>query len=129
MVLPTKVSPEQFSPADDVLVRLGSPLSVKSFAKVDGVELNAKERNRFKEIYGKEIVVGGMGIKEAIVEMANTPGFEMLPLDQQQENIKHIHEQYAKAAKQTLLMESPELVQRIEKLKANREAFGIYFKQ
>lgn len=129
MVLPTKVSPAQFSPADDVLVRLGSPLSVKSFAKVDGVELDAKERNRFKEIYGKEIVVGGMGIKEAIVEIANTPGFEMLPLDQQQENIKHIHEQYAKAAKQTLLMESPELVQRIEKLKANREAFGIYFKQ
>lgn len=129
MVLPTKVSPEQFSPADDVLVRLGSPLSVKSFAKVDGVELKPAERNRFKEIYGKEIVVGGMGIKEAIVEMANTPGFELIPLDQQQENIKSLHEQYAKAAKQTLLMESPELVQRIEKLKANREAFGIYFKQ
>lgn len=129
MVLPTRVSPEQFSPADDVLVRLGSPLSIKSFNKVNGVELNPVERNRFKEIYGKEITVGGMGIKEAIVEMANTPGFELIPLDQQQENIKSLHEQYAKVAKQTLLMESPELVQRIEKLKANREAFGIYFKQ
>lgn len=129
MILPTRVSPAQFSPADDVLVRLGSPLSVKSFNKVDGVELNPVERNRYKEIYGKEIVVGGMGIKDAIVEMANTPGFELIPLDQQQGNIKSIHEQYAKAAKQTLLMESPELVQRIEKLKANREAFGIYFKQ
>lgn len=128
-VLPTRVSPAQFSPADDVLVRLGSPLSIKSFAKVDGVELNPVERNRFKEIYGKEVVVGGMGIKDAIVQMANTPGFELIALDQQQENIKNIHEQYAKAAKQMLLMESPELVQRIEKLKANREAFGIYFKQ
>lgn len=129
MVLPTRVSPAQFSPADDVLVRLGSPLSVKSFSKVDGVELNPVERNRYKEIYGKEIVVGGMSIKDAIVEMANTPGFELIPLDQQQENIKSLHGQYAKAAKQMLLMESPELVQRIEKLKANREAFGIYFKQ
>lgn len=129
MVLPTRVSPEQFSEADDILVRLGSPLSVKGFDKVDGVELTATERNRFKQIYGKEVVSAGRDIKSAIVEMAMTPGFDMLPLDQQQENIKAVHRKYADAAKSMLLMETPDLQMRIEKLKANREAFGIYYKE
>lgn len=129
MVLPTRVSPEQFSEADDILVRLGSPLSVKGFEKVDGVELTAEERNRYKQIYGKETIAGGRDIKTAIVERATTPGFDLLPLDQQQENIKAVHRQYQNQAKQALLQESPDLVARIEKLKANREAFGIYYKE
>jgi hypothetical protein len=129
MVLPTRVSPEQFSEADDILVRLGSPLSVKGFDKVDGVELTAEERNRYKQIYGKEVVSSGRDIKGAIVEMAYTPGFDTLPLDQQQENVKAVHRKYQDAAKQLLLSESPDLVARIEKLKANREAFGIYYKE
>lgn len=128
MVLPTRVSPEQFSEADDILVRLGSPLSVKSFDKVDGVELTATERNRFKELYGKGVVSAGRDVKMAIVEMATTPGFDLLPLDQQQQNIKNVHEQYAKAAREMLKLENPELQMKIEKLKANREAFGIYYK-
>lgn len=129
MVLPTRVSPEQFSEADDILVRLGSPLSVKGFNKVDGVDLTAEERNRYKEIYGKGVVTDGRDIKAAIVEMAYTPGFDTLPLDQQQENVKAVHRKYQQIAKDMLLSESPDLVARIEKLKANREAFGIYYKE
>lgn len=129
MVLPTRVSPEQFSEADDILVRMGSPISVKSFQRIDGVELTAQERNRFKQIYGKEIFNSGMGIKDAIVETANTPGFASLPLDQQQGYIKKVHGDYMDAAKQVLLMESPDLQARIDKLKANREAFGLYYKE
>jgi len=129
MILPTRVSPEQFSPADDILVRLGGPIGVKSFNKVDGVELTGEQRNRFKEIYGKEIVVGGLNVKDTIVEMANAPGFDLLPLDSQQKNIKNVHEMFTKAAKDQLLLESPELSQKIEKLKANREAFGLYYKE
>lgn len=129
MVLPTRVSPEQFSEADDILVRLGSPMSVKSFDKVDGVELTAEERNRYKHIYGKEVVSEGRDIKAAIVENATTPGFDLLPLDQQQEVIKSVHRKYQGMAKDMLLQESPDLVARIEKLKANREAFGIYYKE
>jgi hypothetical protein len=129
MILPTRVSPEQFSPADDILVRLGGPIGVKSFERVDGVELTGEQRNRFKQIYGQEIVVGGLGIKDSIVEMANAPGFELLPLDSQQKNIKHIHEMYVKAAKDQLIMENPEITNKIEKLKANREAFGLYYKE
>lgn len=129
MVLPTRVSPEQFSEADDILVRLGSPMSVKSFDKVDGVELTAEERNRYKQIYGKEVVSEGRDIKAAIVENATTPGFDLLPLDQQQEVIKSVHRKYQGMAKDMLLQESPDLVARIEKLKANREAFGIYYKE
>jgi hypothetical protein len=129
MILPTRVSPEQFSPADDILVRLGGPIGVKSFERVDGVELTGEQRNRFKQIYGQEIVVGGLGIRDNIVEMANAPGFELLPLDSQQKNIKHIHEMFVKAAKDQLIMENPELNNKIEKLKANREAFGLYYKE
>jgi hypothetical protein len=129
MILPTRVSPEQFSPADDILVRLGGPIGVKSFNRIDGVELTGEQRNRFKEIYGKEIMVGGLGIKDTIVEMANNPGFSLLPLDAQQKNIKNIHELFTAAAKDQLIMEMPEISQRIEKLKANREAFGLYYKE
>jgi hypothetical protein len=129
MILPTRVSPEQFSPADDILVRLGGPIGVKSFERIDGVELTGEQRNRFKQIYGQEIVVGGLGIKDTIVEMANAPGFDLLPLDSQQKNIKHIHEMFTKAAKDKLLLESPDISQKIQKLKANREAFGLYYKE
>lgn len=129
MILPTRVSPEQFSPADDILVRLGGPIGVKSFERVEGVELTAEQRNRFKQIYGQEIVVGGLGVKDTIVEMANAPGFELLPLDAQQKNIKNVHETFTNAAKDKLIMESPDLSQKIEKLKANREAFGLYYKE
>ncbi len=129
MILPTRVSPEQFSPADDILVRLGGPIGVKSFDRIDGVELTGEQRNRFKQIYGKEIMVGGLGIKDTIVEMANNPGFELLPLDSQQKNIKNIHELFTAKAKDQLIMEMPEISQRIEKLKANREAFGLYYKE
>jgi hypothetical protein len=129
MILPTRVSPEQFSPADDILVRLGGPIGVKSFERVDGVELSGEQRNRFKQIYGREIQIGGLGIKDTIVEMANAPGFELLPLDAQQKNIKNIHEMFTKAAKDQLIMESPEISNKIEKLKANREAFGLYYKE
>jgi hypothetical protein len=129
MILPTRVSPEQFSPADDILVRLGGPIGVKSFNRIDGVELTGEQRNRFKQIYGKEIMVGGLGVKDTIVEMANNPGFELLPLDAQQKNIKNIHETFTAAAKDQLIMEMPEISQKIEKLKANREAFGLYYKE
>jgi hypothetical protein len=129
MILPTRVSPEQFSPADDILVRLGGPIGVKSFDRIDGVELTGEQRNRFKQIYGKEIMVGGLGIKDTIVEMANNPGFELLPLDSQQKNIKNIHELFTAKAKDQLIMEMPEISQKIEKLKANREAFGLYYKE
>lgn len=129
MILPTRVSPEQFSPADDILVRLGGPIGVKSFNRIDGVELTGEQRNRFKEIYGKEVVVGGLGVKDTIVEMANNPGFDLLPLDAQQKNIKNIHELFTAAAKDKLIMEMPEISQKIEKLKANREAFGLYYKE
>jgi hypothetical protein len=129
MILPTRVSPEQFSPADDILVRLGGPIGVKSFDRVDGVELNGEQRNRFKQIYGQEIQIGGLGVKDTIVEMANAPGFELLPLDAQQKNIKNVHETFTKAAKDKLIMENPDITNKIEKLKANREAFGLYYKE
>ena len=110
-------------------MRLGGPIGVKSFERIDGVELNGEQRNRFKQIYGQEIQIGGLGIKDTIVEMANNPGFELLPLDSQQKNIKNVHEMFTKAAKDQLIMENPDITNKIEKLKANREAFGLYYKE
>jgi hypothetical protein len=131
MVLPTRVSPEQFSPADEVLINLGSPLNMKAFDKIDGVELTGEERNRLKMIYGKEIKYMGTGVKEAIVDAYNDPGFAALTLDQKQTNIRVIHERFMDAAK-SILKQSPEgaeLNMRIDKLKRNREAFGLYYKE
>lgn len=129
MFLPTRVSPEQFSEVDDVLVSLGSPLSIRSFDKIDGVELTAEERNEFKRTYGKEIFSGGMNVKDAIVARAYDPAFAQLTLDKQQGVVKKVHEDYIDAAKMVMLQKSPDLVMRIEKLKSNREAFGLYYKE
>jgi hypothetical protein len=131
MVLPTRVSPEQFSPADEILVSVGSPISMKSFDKVDGVELTAEERNRLKVIYGKEIKFMGSGIKESIVDAYNAPGFAQLETDAKQNGIKVIHERFLTAAKSILKQspESAELNMRIERLKMKINAHGNYYKE
>ncbi len=73
LVLPTRVSPDQFSEVDDLLVEIGSPIGVPdrktSFTLGEGegsssapVELSPEQYNRLLTIYGKETV----GIDEPV---------------------------------------------------------------
>ena len=120
MFLPTKVSPEQFSEVDDLLVRIISPIG-KPDRKIDGVELNAVQYNRLITIYGKELPS-----KDQILATMQTPGFDRLLLKDQQKYVQGVHSKYMDMARKQLLTEYPEIQVKIderEELKNDRVNF------
>jgi len=122
MVLPTRVTPQQFSEVDDLLVRMGSPIGMPE-RKVDGVEVNAFQYNRLLTIYGKELPS-----KQEILNIMQTPGFDLLSLDDQQKTVQRVHSKYMDAAKQQLKREDPALQAKIEEIAELRKANGLYYK-
>lgn len=122
MVLPTRVTPQQFSEVDDLLVRMGSPIGMPE-RKVDGVEVNAFQYNRLLTIYGKELPS-----KQEILNIMQTPGFDLLSLDDQQKTVQRVHSKFMDAAKQQLKMEDPALQAKIEEIAELRKANGLYYK-
>ena len=122
MVLPTRVSPEQFSEVDDILVRMGSPIGMPD-RKIQGVEMDAFQYNRLITIYAKEL-----GAKDALLSVMTGPGFDMLNLDDQQKMANRVHSQYMDMARKQLVMEFPELGLKIEDLGEARKAQGLYYK-
>ena len=122
LVLPTRVTPQQFSEVDDALVRLGSPIGMPE-RKIDGVEMDAFQYNRLLTIYGKELPS-----KQEILTVMQTPGFDLLSLDDQQKTVQRVHSKFMDAAKQKLKMEEPSLQARIDELKELRKANGLYYK-
>lgn len=122
LVLPTRVSPQQFSEVDDALVRMGSPVGMPE-RKIDGVEMDAFQYNRLLTIYGKELPA-----KQEILKIMQTPGFDLMNLDDQQKTVQRVHSRYMDAAKKTLLSEDPVLQAKIDELKEMRKANGLYYK-
>lgn len=122
MILPTRVSPEQFSDVDDLLVRLGGPIGMPS-RKVSGIEIDSVQYNRLLTIYGKEL-----NAKDALLSVMTGPGFDMLNLDDQQKITQRIHSQYMELARNQLLTEFPELGMKIGDLEEARKAQGLYYK-
>jgi len=122
LVLPTRVTPQQFSEVDDALVRLGSPIGMPE-RKIDGVEMDAFQYNRLLTIYGKELPS-----KQEILTIMQTPGFDLLSLDDQQKTVQRVHSKFMDAAKQQLKSEEPSLQARIDELRELRKANGLYYK-
>ena len=122
LILPTRVSPAQFSMVDDALVRIGSPVGMPD-KKVDGVEMNAEQYNRLLFIYGKELPS-----KQAILDVMLSPGFTILSLDDQQRTVQSVHSKYMQAAQNQLKQEDPGLQARIFELEEMRKANGLYYK-
>lgn len=122
MVMPTKVSPKQFSEVDDALWRIGSPVGMPE-RKVDGVEMTAEQYNRLLTIYGKETTA-----KQSILEVMQTPGFALLNLDDQQKTVQQVHSKYMDMARMKLKQEFPDLSAKIGELDELRKANGLYYK-
>ena len=122
MVLPTRVTPQQFSEVDDSLVRMGSPIGMPE-RKIDGVEMDAVQYNRLLTIYGKELPS-----KQELLNIMQTPGFDLLSLDDQQKTVQRVHSKFMDAAKQQLKSEEPSLQAKIDELKELRKANGLYYK-
>ena len=122
MVLPTRVSPVQFSEVDDALVRLGSPVGMPE-RKIDGVELDAAQYNRLLTIYGKELPS-----KQEILNVMRTPGFDLLNLDDQQKTVQRVHSRFIDIARKTLISEDPALQAKIGEMSEARKAQGLFYK-
>jgi len=122
LVLPTRVTPQQFSEVDDLLVRMGSPIGMPD-RKVDGVEVDAFQYNRLLTIYGKELPS-----KQEVLNIMQTPGFDLLSLDDQQKTVQRVHSKYMDAAKNQLKAEDPTLQFKIDELKELKKANGLYYK-
>jgi hypothetical protein len=122
MVLPTRVTPQQFSEVDDLLVRMGSPIGMPD-RKIDGVEIDAFQNNRMLTIYGKELPS-----KQEILNIMQMPGFDLLSLDDQQKTVQRVHSKYMDAAKQQLKSEDASLQAKIDELKELKKANGLYYK-
>ena len=122
MVLPTRVSPVQFSEVDDALVRMGSPVGMPE-RKLEGVELNAEQYNQLLTIYGKEL-----NAKEALLTTVRTPGFDLLNLDDQQRTVQRTHSRLLDIARQQLVERDPALKAKIGDLQEARKAQGLFYK-
>ena len=122
LVLPTRVTPQQFSEVDDALVRMGSPIGMPE-RKIDGVEMDAFQYNRLLTIYGKELPA-----KQEILNIMQTPGFDLLSLDDQQKTVQRVHSKFMDAARNMLKAEDPRLQVKIDELKELRKANGLYYK-
>jgi hypothetical protein len=122
LVLPTRVSPSQFSEVDDALVRMGSPVGMPE-RKIDGVEMDAYQYNRLLTIYGKELPA-----KQEILRVMQTPGFDLLNVSDQQKTVQRVHSKFMDAAKKQLLSEDPTLRAKIDELDELRKANGLYYK-
>jgi hypothetical protein len=122
LVLPTRVSPSQFSEVDDALVRMGSPVGMPE-RKIDGIEMDAMQYNRLLTIYGKELPS-----KQKLLDLVQTPGFDLLDTGDQQQRILSVHSTYMDTAKNMLLAEDPNLRAKIDELKELRRANGRYYK-
>ena len=122
MVLPTRVSPVQFSEVDDALVRMGSPVGMPE-RKLEGVELNAQQYNQLLTIYGKEL-----NAKDALLTTVRTPGFDLLNLDDQQRTVQRTHSRLLDIARKQLVERDQELKAKIGDLQEARKAQGLFYK-
>jgi hypothetical protein len=122
MVLPTRVSPMQFSEVDDALVRMGSPVGMPE-RKIDGVELDAYQYNRLLTIYGKELPA-----KQELLNVMRTPGFDLLNLDDQQKTVQRVHSRFIDIARKTLIAEDLTLQTKIGEMSEARKAQGLFYK-
>lgn len=122
LVLPTRVTSEQFSDVDHALVRMGSPIGMPD-RKIEGIEMNAFQYNRLLTIYGKDLLA-----KDAILDIINTPGFTDLSLKDRQQTVQRVHSKLMDAAKKMLKIEEPTLQAKIDELEELRKDNGLYYK-
>jgi len=122
MVLPTRVSPEQFSPLDDALVRIGSPIGMPE-RKLQGIEMDDIQYNKLITIYSKEL-----NAQTILMKVIDQPGFDLLSLKNKQDTVKAVHNEIMDAAKIKLLRDEPDLQLKIDELKRLRDINGLYYK-
>lgn len=121
LIMPTRVTFGQFSPVDDELFQLGSPISMPTRV-IDGVELDSRQYNQLLTIYAKEL-----GAKQQLTELISTPGYTILRNGVKQQVIKKTHEELISNARKILVSRDPVLQNKIQVLK-NMKQDNIFAK-
>jgi hypothetical protein len=114
---------------DRVLIALRMPLAMPPRAiEKNGarVRLETEQYNRLLTIYSRETIIGGMGVQDALVARAKDPAFAMLDLDQQQEIIKDLDNDFMSRARETLIAEDINLQTRLEEEAFKKGSAGLY---
>lgn len=122
LVLPTRVTSDQFSEVDDLLVRMGSPVGMPE-RKISGVEMDSVQYNRLLTIYGKEL-----NAKDELLKVMKQPGFDDMNLDDRQIFVNKIHSKFMQQARDQLMLEFPELQIKKDSLDDIRKDQGLFYK-
>ena len=85
--------------------------------------MSPEQYNRLLTIYGKETPA-----KQTILDTMKMPGFERLPLNQKQKMIQSVHSKFMSFAKRQLMLEFPEIQDKIMEVDEARQSYGIYYK-
>lgn len=122
LILPTRVSPQQFSDVDDALWRVGSPVGMPD-RKIQGVELDAFQYNALITTYAKEF-----NAKDQLRNVIQSPGFDLLDRQTQQKAIQAVHSKLMDAARKTLIDRDPSLQAKLMEIEELKRANGMYYK-
>ena len=138
MISPFYTSTEIEDPVTDEMLRLeisvgmppkhvfGTRPTDSPFAAPDprrGVELLPEEYDRYVELAGKELKIGGLGLHDKLKQMINSESYKGKSDLLKQSLIQRTFSIYREAAQQKLLQEFPELQDAVrEKIQERREA-------
>lgn len=115
LLLPTRVTFGEFSPLDDELFQLGSPIRMPS-RTISGVEINAFQYNDLIKIYADEL-----NAKQELTNIIYTPGYTILRNGVKQGILQNTHNKLMGAARNILVSRHPELQLEIRELDQRKQ--------
>jgi hypothetical protein len=121
-------------PADKVMIQLGMSVKKPDFSLSDGnvsIKLEADEYAYMMKKLGTGTDGNGKKLKDAIVDLANSSGFQALGKDDQQINMRELYSNFVKATKQDLVVNSKfsgSIQRRLEMAQNRLPRVGIYAK-
>jgi hypothetical protein len=126
MLLPTRVTRSQYSPVDDHLVSIGSPISMPSRI-IQDVELTPKQYNQLIRYYNNP-TPNGISTKARFLQLITDPGYARSTIFVKQNNIRNTHNALMTAAKELLIQSDPDLRKKIQEMSDKKMEKGLFFR-
>ena len=121
-IFPTRVSPSQFSPADEVL--WANNISIPELPmQIDGIKLSVTEHNMYKQLYSSTLI-NGVDVRTAIFLQAQRPSFYTEPQGSRENMMEAIHRTYMSAAQDLFRKARRDIANRANVLKQRKKYEG-----
>ena len=133
ILLPTRVSKENYSYVDDYFAALSSPINMPS-PRIQGVELTANQYHDYIKLYNA-IEINGMNPRAFFGYTITQPFFQALNYDQKQNHLSTIHNQFLEQARMKMVGNDnnpglyPDLLEKINKLNNEKAIKGRFLNQ